>query len=156
MNAVRNGAAWIYRILITLFTAGVVVQFFLAGLGIFDAIPEGDEQTTATFWEDKIDPHAALGHLLFIPGAILLLIVILIAWPGPRAIGATFGLAVLMLIQIILGGVGEDTPALGALHPVNAVLILSLALFLTWRAWRGNLLIPPSQLRPREGAATPR
>jgi hypothetical protein len=156
MNAVRSGAAWIYRILITLFTAGVVVQFFLAGLGIFDAIPEGSEQTTSSTWEDKIDPHAALGHLLFIPGAILLLIVILVAWPGPRAIGATFGLAVLMLIQIILGGVGEDTPGLGALHPVNAVLILALSLFLTWRAWRGNLLIPPSQLRLREGAATPR
>jgi hypothetical protein len=73
--------------------------------------------------------------------------VILIAWPGPRAIGATFGLAVLMLLQIILAAVGEDTPGLGALHPLNGVLILALALFLTWRAWRGNLLIPPSQLR---------
>jgi hypothetical protein len=147
MNAVRSGAAWIYRILITLFTAGVIVQFFLAGLGIFDAIPEGSEQTTSSTWEDKIDPHAALGHLLFIPGAILLLILILIAWTGPRSIGATFGLAVLMLLQIILGAAGEDTPALGALHPVNAVLILALSLFLTWRAWRGNLLTPPSQLR---------
>jgi hypothetical protein len=147
MNPVRRGAAWLYRILISLFVVGVLVQFFLAGLGIFRGIPEGDETTTPDFWEDKIDPHAALGHLMFIPGAILLLIVILIAWTGPRSIGATFGLALLMLLQIILGGAGEDAPVLGALHPLNALLILALSSFLAWRAWRGNLLIPPSQLR---------
>jgi hypothetical protein len=152
MQAVRRGAAWLYRILITLFAVGVLVQFFLAGLGIFGAIPEGDETTTSQRWEDKIDPHAALGHLLFIPGAVLLLILILIAWTGPRSIGATFGLALLMLLQIILGGVGEDAPVLGALHALNALLILGLSWFLVSRAWRGNLLIPPSELR---GAAPP-
>jgi hypothetical protein len=155
MTAVRTGAAWIYRVLITLFTAGVIVQIFLAGLGIFDSIPEGDEQTTPSVWEDNIDPHAALGHLLFIPGAILLLIFILIAWTGLRSIGATFGLAVLMFLQIVLAAVGEDTPGVGALHPLNGILILALSLFLTWRAWRGNLLVPPSQLRLRAGAAPP-
>jgi hypothetical protein len=154
MNAVRNGAAWVYRVLITVFAVAVLVQFFLAGLGIFDAIPEGDEQTTQTIWEDKIDPHAAVGHILQM-GSLLLLLLILIAWTGARSIGATFLLAVLLILQIILAAVGEDTPAIGALHPVNAIVILALSWFLAWRAWRGNLLVPPSRLTSPE-ASPPR
>jgi hypothetical protein len=153
MRAVRNGAAWIYRILITIFAAAVIVQFFLAGLGIFGAIPEEDASTTSDRWEDKIDPHAALGHFMQM-GSLLLLLLILIAWTGPRSIGATFALAVLLILQIILAAVGEDTPAVGALHPVNALLILGLSWFLAWRAWRGNLLVPPSELAAR-GAPPP-
>lgn len=145
MQAVRRGAAAIYKVLIAIFAAAVVVQFFLAGLGIFGAIPEEDGSTTADRWEDKIDPHAALGHFLQM-GSLLLLLLILIAWTGPRSIGATFALAVLMILQIILAAVGEDTPAIGALHPINALVILALSFFLAWRAWRGNLLVPPSRL----------
>jgi Family of unknown function (DUF6220) len=144
MQAVRRGAAAIYKVLIAIFAAAVVVQFFLAGLGIFGAIPEEDGSTTAERWEDKIDPHAALGHFLQM-GSLLLLLLILIAWTGPRSIGATFALAVLLILQIVLAAVGEDTPAIGALHPVNALLILALSFFLAWRAWRGNLLVPPSR-----------
>lgn len=146
MNAVRSGAAWIYRVLITLFAAAVVVQIFLAGLGIFDAIPDEDASVTSDTWEDKIEPHAALGFFLFL-ASVLLLILILIAWTGPRSIGATFGLAVLAFVQQILGAAGQDAPGAGAFHVLNGVLILALSLFLAWRAWRGNLLIPPSQLR---------
>lgn len=145
MQAVRRGAAAIYKVLIALFAAAVVVQIFLAGLGIFQAIPGEDESVSHDRFEDKIDPHAAVGHFLFL-ASLLLLILILIAWTGPRAIGATFGLALLMFIQIILAGVGEDAPGVGAFHPLNGVLILALSLFLTWRAWRGNLLVPPSRL----------
>jgi hypothetical protein len=156
MRAVRRGAAAIYKVLIALFAAAVVVQFFLAGLGIFGAIPEEDGSTTSATWEDKLDPHAALGHLLFIPVSFVLLILILIAWTGPRSIGATVGLVVLMLLQIVLAAAGEDAPGVGAFHPINALLILGLSWFLTWRAWRGNLLIPPSELRgPAPPAPTP-
>lgn len=151
MAGIRRGAAAIYKVLIALFAVAVVVQFFLAGLGIFSAIPEEDGSTTADKWEDKLEPHAGLGWFMFL-ATLLLLILILIAWTGPRAIGATFGLALLTFIQMILGGAGEDAPGVGAFHAVNGVLILALAFFLTWRAWRGNLLIPPSELR---GAAPP-
>jgi hypothetical protein len=153
MQAVRRGAAVAYKYLIALFTLAVIVQFFLAGLGIFGGLPEEGETVTSDRWEDKLDPHAATGHLLFIPVSIVLLLLILIAWTGPRSIGATVGLVVLMLIQIILGGVGEDAPVLGGLHPLNALVILMLSSFLTWRAWRGNLLIPPRDLAAR--AMTP-
>jgi hypothetical protein len=151
MNSVRQGAAWIYRILITLFAVAVVVEFFLAGLGIFRAMPGEHQSVSSDTFGAKFDVHAALGAFL-IGGSILLLIVILVAWTGPRSIGATFGLAVLTFVQMILGGAGDNAPVAGAFHVINALLILGLSLFLTARAWRGNLLTPPSQLR---GTAPP-
>jgi hypothetical protein len=122
------------------------VEVFLAGLGIFRAMPGEHESFSHETIEDKFDAHAGLGDFL-IGGSLLLLIVILVAWTGPRSIVATVGLAVLTVVQGILGGAGEDAPVAGAFHAVNAFLILGLALFLTLRAWRGNLLIPPSELR---------
>jgi len=151
MNRVRHGAVWIYRILITLFAAAVAVEIFLAGLGIFRAMPGEDESVSHETIEDKFDAHAALGDFLG-GGSLLLLIVILVAWTGRRSIGATFALAVLTIVQGILGGTGDSAPVAGAFHAVNAFLILGLALFLAVRAWRGNLLIPLARLR---GAAPP-
>jgi hypothetical protein len=82
MNQVRQGAAWIYRILITLFAAAVVVEFFLAGLGIFRAMPGEHVPVSHETFSGKFDPHAGLGWVL-IGGSLLLLIVILVAWAGP-------------------------------------------------------------------------
>ncbi|MGH3142319.1 MAG: hypothetical protein ACRDO9_04215 [Gaiellales bacterium] len=144
MRSVRQGAAWIYRILITLFAAAVVVEFFLAGLAIFGAMPGEEGSVSHETFEDKFSGHADLGGSL-VGGSLLLLIVILIAWTGPRSIGATFALAVLTIVQMILGRAGEDSSVAGAFHVINALLILGLASFLTSGAWRGNLLIPPSQ-----------
>jgi hypothetical protein len=155
MGGVRRGAAAVYKVLIALFSAAVVVQIFLAGLGIFGAIPDEGETVSSDTWEDELEVHAGVGWFLFL-GSLLLLIIILIAWTGPRSIGATFGLALLTFIQQILGAAGQDAPGVGAFHPINGVLILALALFLTWRAWRGNLLTPPSELRaPAQAAPVP-
>ena len=145
MNSVRRGAAWIYRILIALFAVAVVVEIFLAGLGIFRAMPGEDESVSHETIENKFDAHAGLGDILA-GAAVLLLILILIAWTGRRAIGATFALAVLTFVQGVLGGTGDSAPVAGAFHAINAFLILGLSLFLTLRAWRGQLLIPPQQL----------
>jgi len=146
MNSVRQGAAWIYRILITLFAVAVVVEFFLAGLGIFRAMPGEHAPVSHETFSGKFDLHAALGWFL-IGGALLLLIVILVAWAGPRLIGATFGLAVLTLVQGILASAGDNAPVAGAFHVINALVILGLSGYLTSQAWRGNLLIPPPSSR---------
>lgn len=143
MSPVRRGAAWIYRVVISLFAVAVVVQFFFAGAGAFGARPDEDETITDTGFEDKFELHSGLGWFMTL-GSLLLLILILIAWTGPRSIGATFGLFALMIIQNVLSA-GDRW--VGAFHPVNALLILGLSWFLARRAWRGNLLIPPSQLR---------
>jgi hypothetical protein len=94
----------------------------------------------------KFEPHAGLGSAP-IGGSLLLLILILVAWAGPCLIGATLALAALTVVQMILGRAGEDAPVAGAFHVINALLILGLSGSLTSRAWRGNLLIPPSELR---------
>jgi hypothetical protein len=146
MNPVRRGAAWIYRILIALFAAAIVVEIFFAGLAIFRAMPGEEESVTHEAIQDKFDAHAALGEFLG-GGSLLLLILVLVAWTGRRSIGATFALAVLTVVQNILGGAGEDAPVAGAFHAINAFLVLGLSLFLAFRAWRGQLLIPPSRLR---------
>jgi hypothetical protein len=147
MGGVRRGAAAVYKVLIAVFAAAVVVQIFLAGLGIFGARPDEGESVTQDKFEDELSVHGDVGWFLFL-GSLLLLIVILIAWTGPRSIGATFGLVVLIFFQFIWAGIGGWA---GGLHAANALLILALSSFLAWRAWRGNLLIPPSQL----GAASP-
>jgi hypothetical protein len=146
MNSVRQGAAWIYRILITLFAVAVVVEFFLAGLGVFRAMPGDRAPVSHEAFSGKFDPHAALGWVLG-GGSLLLLIVVLVAWAGPRLIGATFALAVLTFIQGLLASAGDNAPVAGAFHVVNALLILGLAVSLTAWAWRRNLLTPPSKLR---------
>lgn len=146
MNPVRHGAAWIYRILITLFAVAVVVEFFLAGLGVFRAMPGDNARVSHEAFSAKFDPHAALGWGLM-GGSLLLLIVILVAWAGPRLIGATFVLAVLTVVQMILAGAGDNAPVAGAFHVVNAILILGLSMSLTAWAWRGNLLVSPPHSR---------
>ena len=145
MNRVRQGAAWVYRILITLFAVAVVVEFFLAGLGVFRAMPGEDQPVSHATFDEKFDAHAGLGWSLS-GVSLLLLIAILVAWAGPRAIGATLALAVLTFVQPSLASAGEDAAVAGAFHAINALLILGLSWFLTARAWRGNLLISPSRL----------
>lgn len=99
----------------------------------------------------KFGVLAAVGG--FLTGwLLLLLIAVLIARTGLRLLGATFGLAVLAFAGAALG---EDAPVAGAFHAVNAVLVLGIALFLTVRAWRGNLLIPRAQLRRTAPAPKP-
>ena len=152
VDAVRTGAAWVYRILITLFSAGVVVEFFLAGLGVFRAMPGEEEPVSHPTFHAQFDAHAALGWSL--AGiSLLLLIAILVAWTGRRSIGATFGLAVLAFVQPSLASAGEGAPVVGAFHGINAVAILGLSWFLTAGAWRGSLLVSPS--RHSGGARAP-
>jgi hypothetical protein len=87
-----------------------LVQFFLAGLAAFGG----------TSW----DPHAASGTIM----TLLTLIVLILAAVGRRsALQASLVLFGLMIVQNILGGVGDDVPVLGALHPLNGMAILGTA-----------------------------
>lgn len=152
MNSVRQGAAWVYRILITLFAVAIVVEFFLVGLGVFRAMPGEEQPVSHPTFDAQFDAHAGLGWSLSW-GSLLLLIAILVAWTGLRSIAATVVLAILTFVQPSLASAGEDAPVAGAFHAINALAILGLSWFLTARAWRGNLLTPPSQ--PRGDASPP-
>ena len=108
----RSGATTAYYALGLVIAVGVVVQVFLAGLGIFGA--------------ESFEAHKAFGWLIHTVAIVLFLLALL----GPRtarAIGLGFGLLVLMTVQIYFVEAREDAPYVAALHPVFALLVLGLA-----------------------------
>jgi mercuric ion transport protein len=106
-----------------LFAGCIVIQVFLAGLGVFDS-------------PQQFLTHRSFGYLF----GWLSLVAVLIAAIGrlPRRL---IGLAGLTLVQMALQSVlilfREDAPAIAALHPVNGVLLLVTTLVLGRLAWRG-------------------
>jgi hypothetical protein len=131
MAAVRRGAWFLLRYVTTLFFVGVIVQFFLVGYGLFDM------KHGATIDNAKsLDAHRNLGFILSDGGAILLLILVLLAWPKPRRLlGMWILLAVLAFVQGILASVGFKHWGVGMFHPVNALLLLGLSGRLAHYAW---------------------
>ena len=108
----RSGATTAYHGLALLMAVGVVVQVFLAGLGIFGA--------------ESFSAHEGFGWALHTAAIVLFLLSLL----GPRTartIGLAFGLLALLTVQIALVGARDDTPYLAALHPVLALFVLALA-----------------------------
>jgi hypothetical protein len=131
MTAVRNGAWVVLKYVTTLFFVGVIVQFFLVGYGLF-AMKHG-----ATIDDAKsLDAHRAVGFLLSDVGAGLMLILVLLAWPKGRLLGAWILLAVLAFVQGILATVGFNHWVVGMFHPVNALILLGLSLHLARYAWK--------------------
>ncbi|HET7703909.1 MAG TPA: DUF6220 domain-containing protein [Candidatus Limnocylindrales bacterium] len=110
-----------------LFAGCIVIQVFLAGLGVFDS-------------PQRFLAHRDFGYLF----GWLSLVALLIAAIGrlPRRL---IGLAGLTLVQMALQSVlilfREDAPALAALHPVNGVLLLVTTLVLGRLAWRGPQVV---------------
>jgi len=131
----------------SLFFVGVIVQFFLVGYGLFDM--KHGKDTGATIDNAKsLDAHRGLGFILSDFGAILILILVLLAWPKPRKLlGAWILLAVLAFVQSILATEGYKHWGIGMFHPVNALLLLGLSGRLAHYAWRTHA--------KKEGEAAP-
>jgi hypothetical protein len=134
MNALRA----IYRYVISILAAAVVVQIAFAGYGAFYAADKvSDTSINEDIFNEGFDPHIALGYMLF-PAALIAVVVALIARPGKRTVLLTVGAAVLFFLQIVLAQIGEGTPVVGALHPINAFLILGLVGTLAGSQWRAR------------------
>lgn len=132
MEAVRRGSWVLLKYVTTIFFLGVIAQFFLVGYGLF-AMKHGATIDNAK----SLDPHRGLGFILSDFGAILLLILTLLAWPRPRAmLYRWILLAVLAFVQSILATVGWHHWGVGMFHPVNALLLAGLSGYLTHYAWR--------------------
>lgn len=139
-----------YRYLSWLIFAAVIVQVGLAGYGAFNAANKAedahhDDAQTITLGKDTIEDgfglHWAVGELILL---LTLLALILAAVGGIRGrrlklAGALFGLLVL---QVILGFLGFATAYLGALHPINALLIVGLSGWLAISGKRDDSLEP--------------
>ena len=108
-----------------LFAVLILVQVFLAGLGVFD-----DPESFVT--------HRNFGYLIgwF---TVLMLVLAIAGRAGRRLIG----LAALSLVQMALQSVfvvlRTDMPAIAALHPVNGVLLLLVVVTVAREAWRSRL-----------------
>ena len=117
----RSIARSVHLALAWLLVAGLVVQIFLAGLGVF--------RSSASF-----ATHRDFGYLLeALP--FFMLILGLIAGLGRRQAvlaAAIFGLFLLQSVFVVLRG---DAPEIAALHPVNGFLITFLAVVLARDAW---------------------
>lgn len=133
MTATRNIAGAAYRWLVAVYVIAVVVQFFLAGAGVF-----GEKLGIKLEDQKSWDPHRAFGFILIV-GALLLLVLCLVWWSERIWLLSTFLLVVLAFVQSVLANVGEDHRWVGALHPVNAIAILGLSASLAHRAWRRDL-----------------
>jgi len=131
MAAVRRGAWVTLKYVTTLYFLGVIVQFFLVGYGLF-AMKHGATIDNAK----SLDPHRGLGWILSEFGSILMLLLVLLAWPARRLLGAWILLAVLAFFQAILASAGYHHWGLGMFHPVNAVILLGLSGGLARYSWR--------------------
>ena len=126
----RTGATAIFHWAALLIAAGAVVQFFLAGVGVFGA--------------DSFDAHEGLGWMLHTAA----IIVVIAAFIGPRtrrAIVMAIVFFVIFTLQVILPGTQDDSPWLAAFHPLLALAVLGLAVHIGMPA-----------ISRRRGASAPR
>ncbi len=137
MTAVRNGAWVVLRWVTALYFVAVIAMFFLVGYGLFDM--KHGKNVGATIDNAKsLDPHRALGWLLGTFGALLIIVLVLLAWPKVRLLVSWIVLAVLTFVQAILAAAGFNHWALGMLHPVNALILLGLSGHLARYAWKNK------------------
>jgi len=152
MVGVRRGARSVMKWLSALYVLLIIVQVFLAGAGIFgiNSITNSDDcdkkgvdaaHLPQCYGNSKtLDPHRGLGFFLTGPGAILFFIVALLAWhPTTRTRIVSIALPFLLVIQMILPGFNRW---IAALHPVNAMLLLGLFIWLTYTLRREQPAAP--------------
>jgi hypothetical protein len=105
LSKAYSGLAWLALAL-------GVLQFFLAGLGIFGA--------------SSFSAHEGVGYTFH----TIAVVVFLLALAGPRTgrdIGLGFVFAVLATVQVYLPELRGDAPELAAVHPLLALFLLGLA-----------------------------
>ena len=129
LTGVRRTADIGFEYVAMVFVAAVLVQVFLAGMGVFgiDApTPEGSSFDAHRTW------GFALGGL-----AVILLILALVARQSRRTMVAALVLFLLVFIaQSALASAGESVAWAGGLHALDGVLILLLSVLMALGAWR--------------------
>jgi hypothetical protein len=120
------------RYVTSLFFLGVIVQFFLVGIGLF-----GMKHGATIDNAKSLNAHRDFGWILTQLGAALMLIFVLLAWPTPRKL---LGLWILLIVlafpvQPILASSGFRHKWVGMFHPVNALILLGLSGYLAHYAW---------------------
>ncbi len=130
----------IYKYWMTLIVVAVIVQIGAAGYGAFygaSHLKDKGDVFAHKGWDHGWSFHTGLGWLT-VYGILLALVFALLARVGRPRIWWQLGLAVAGVLQIVFALVGEDHPAVGVLHPLNALVIAALAGSITGREWRAS------------------
>ena len=118
-------ARWAHLVSAWLFAAGVLLQGYLAGAALAQLGGNGD-----------FEMHVGIGYSLM---GLLALAVLLFALLGrmPRAhVGWSGLLFILYIVQTALPLLRSSSPAIAALHPANAMVMLVLAVVVAVTARR--------------------
>ena len=118
-------ARWAHLVSAWLFAAGVLVQGYLAGAALAQLGGNGD-----------FELHVGIGYSLM---GLLALAVPIFAVVGrfPRAhVGWSALILVLYIVQTVLPVLRSSSPAIAALHPVNAMVMLVLGVLVAVSARR--------------------
>lgn len=116
----------IYRVLAWSFVAGLVIQVYLAGLGVFQFrnFSFGEEGARSYY-----GLHIEFGWMLGLVAIVLLVLAFAARYPGSTVRRAA-GVFLLMVVQSLILYIDSDAALIRALHPVNAIAVgwLSLSL----------------------------
>jgi hypothetical protein len=137
----RRIARPIHLIVACLLVIGLLVQVFLAGMGVFDS-------------SSAFATHRDFGYTLTLLPVVLIVTSLVGGFGRMQAIAGAvmFGQFILQSVLVLQR---EAVPAIAALHPVNGFLILLIAVWLARDAWR-RWQVPADQasLLPTPESAT--
>jgi hypothetical protein len=130
MSSGRARADMIFAWVAALTVLAVVVQIFLAGVGVF-GINAAKPKDASSF-----DPHRIFGDVI----GVLALVMVILALVARVSKAAIWGSVVLLLLsevaQRALASAGESNKWVGGLHAGDGALILVLVLWLTAQSHR--------------------
>ncbi|MBA3381557.1 MAG: hypothetical protein H0T97_06800 [Actinobacteria bacterium] len=124
---------------------GVIVQLYLIGGFLFGET-------------DWLDAHKDFGKAVHLAYILTFLSALLAAWPNWRLATWPFVLAVLGSIQAFSAGrgdVGGDNGALHAFHAALVPIVVILALFIGWAAWRHIRAMPDTTMTDPDRSPPP-
>lgn len=129
-GASASGARAVHRWLAALLVAGTVVEFFLAGLGVFrtenTASRSGASLTTSEFNHD-FEAHIVLGSVVAVISVALVVAALVGRYRGRRLL-VSVSLLVVVAVQAALADSGPY--AVRALHPLLGVAIVAMGVYI--------------------------
>jgi hypothetical protein len=121
--------AWqLYRLVITLVALGCVVQFYLAGRGVFGI--HGDAKLSD---QSSFDAHRVLGNVIAV-AALIALVLVVVLWDKRLILLTAILAALAAAVQRLTTTTGH--PWIAGLHAVSGLAILGISASLAHRAWR--------------------
>ena len=130
MNSLRT----ILRYWLWILVVAMLLQIAFAGYGAFDA---SDKAAAGSLDEEAFDDsfglHTGFAYLIIL-GSLVTVVLAVAARVGRQNVLYAVGIFVLLIAQMFLGWTGADLPGVfGALHPLDAVLILGATAWLAVR-----------------------